>query len=184
MSPKTESKKQEMKDKPYHLILGSVMWGQLTTWPDISFSISLLARFQANPSIEHWKALLHVIGYIKNMLDYGLTYSQDFNLTPLAFVDTDYGRCKDTCCSTSGYIFTMAGGAVTWSSKCQAMVALSTVEVEYVAMSCCTQQMVWMHSWLDEVDIEYSRPGIIKGDSHGVISLLNETRQALSPCVS
>ena len=78
---------------------------------------------------------MYVIGYIKNTLDYGLTYSHDFELTPSAFVDADYGGCKDTWRSTSGYVFTMAGGVVTWSSKHQATIALSTIEVEYVAMS-------------------------------------------------
>jgi hypothetical protein len=75
MSPKTNSEKKEMNDKPYRSILGSVMWGQLATRPDLAFSISLLAYLQANPGIEHWKALIHVIGYIKNTLDYRLTYS-------------------------------------------------------------------------------------------------------------
>ena len=51
------------------------MWGQLATQPDLSFSVSLLTRFQANPGVEHWNALMHIIGYIKNTLDYGLTYS-------------------------------------------------------------------------------------------------------------
>ena len=163
MSPKTESKRESMKDKLYRPILGSVMWGQLATWPDLSFLISLLAWFQSNPGINHWNALMHVIGYIKNTLDYGLTYSHDFELTPSAFVDADYGGCKDTWRLTSGYVFTMAGGVVTWSSKRQATVALSTIEVEYVAMSWCAQQMAWMQSWLDEVKIECSQPGIIKG---------------------
>ena len=70
----------------------------------------------------------------------------------------------------------MAGGAVTWSSRRQATVALSTVEAEYVAMSRCAQQMVWMHSWLDEVKIKYSLPGIIKGDNRGAIALTKNTR--------
>ena len=140
-----------MDDKPYRAVLGSVMWGQLATRPDLSFSVSLLARFQANPGIEHWRALVHVVGYVKNTIDYGLTYSRDFDISPTAFVDADYGGCKDTRRSTSGYVFTMAGGAVTWSSKRQATVALSTVEAEYVAMSRCAQQMSWMHNWLDEV---------------------------------
>ena len=109
MSPKTKSEKKEMSDKPYRPILGSVMWGQLTTHLDLSFSVSLLAIFQANPGIEHWKALMHVVGYIKNTLNYRLTYSRNFDLTPSAFVDADYGGCKDTCRSTSGYVFTMAG---------------------------------------------------------------------------
>lgn len=103
MSPKTKSERKEMNNKPYRSILGSVMWGQLATRPDLSFSVSLLAWFQANPGIEHWRALMHVIGYIKNTLDYGLTYSQDSDLTPSAFVDTNYGGCQDTCHSTSGY---------------------------------------------------------------------------------
>lgn len=176
MSPKTESKRREMANKPYHLILGSVMWGQLAMHPDLSFSESLLARFQANPGLEHWKALIHVVGYIKNMLDYGLTYSCDFNLTPLAFVDADYGGCKDTHRSTLGYVLTMAGGAVTWSNKHQATVALSTVKVEYVVMSQCAQKMAWMHNWLDEVEIGYTWPGLIKGNNHGVIALTKNTK--------
>ena len=167
MSPKTKSEKREMKDNPYHLILSLVIWGQLATCPDLSFSVSLLARFQANLGIEHWWALMHVIGYIKNTIDYGLTYLCEFDLSPSAFVDTDYGGCRDTRRSTSGYVFTMAGGAITWSSKWQATISLSTVKAEYVALSRCGQQMVWMHSWLNEVDIKYSQPGVIKGDSHG-----------------
>ena len=77
MSPRTDSEKKQMDDKPYCSILGSVIWGQLATQPDLSFSVSVLARFQANPRIEHWKALMHVIGYIKNTLDYRITYSRD-----------------------------------------------------------------------------------------------------------
>ena len=69
----------------------------------------------------------------------------------------------------------MAGGPVTWSSKQQATVALSTVEAEYVAMSRCAQQMVWMQAWLDKVDIEHDLPGLIKGDSRGAITLTKNT---------
>jgi hypothetical protein len=89
------------------------MWEQLATQPDLSFSVSLLTRFQANPGIEHWNVLMHVIGYIKNTLDYRLTYSHKDDLSPHAFVDADYGGCRDTHCLTSGYVFLMAGGPVT-----------------------------------------------------------------------
>ena len=176
MTPKTDSEKMAMVDKPYRSILETVMWGQLATRPDLAFSVSLLARFQANPGLDHWNALLHVVGYIKNTIDYGLTYSRDSDISPHAFVDADYGGCKDTRRSTSGYVFMMAGGAVAWSSKRQATVALSTVEAEYVAMSRCAQQMVWMHSWLDEVQIGYDIPGVIKGDNRGAIALSKNTK--------
>jgi len=119
---------------------------------------------------------MHIIGYIKNTMDYGLTYSRDADLTPLAYVDVDYGGCRDTHRSTSGYVFTMAGGAVTWSSKRQATVALSTIEAEYVVMSRCTQQMIWTQTWLDEVEIEHDTPGIIRGDSRGAIALTKTTK--------
>ena len=176
MSPKTDSEKRQMDDKPYRAILGSVMWGQLATRPDLSFAVSLLARFQTNPGIDHWNALMHAIGYIKNTMDYGLTYYRDSELSPVAYVDADYGGCKDTRRSTSGYVFTMAGGAVTWSSKRQSTVALSTVEAEYVAMSRCAQQMLWIQNWLDEANIKYNLPGIIKGDNRGAIALTKNTR--------
>ena len=167
-----------MDDKPYRAILGSVMWGQLATRPDLSFAVSLLARYQTNPGINHWNALMNVIGYIKNTFDYGLTYSRDSesDLSPIAYVDADYGGCKDTRRSTSGYVFTMAGGAVAWASKRQATVALSTVEAEYVAMTRCAQQMVWMQSWLGEAKIKYTLPGLIKGDNRGAIALTKNTK--------
>ena len=67
------------------------MWGQLETCPDLSFPVSLLTQFQANPGIEHWSALMPIIEYIKNTLGYGLTYSWDAELSPCTYVDTDYG---------------------------------------------------------------------------------------------
>ena len=113
MSPKTDSEKKEMNDKPYRAVLRSLMWGQLPTCPDLSFPVSLLVHFQANLGIEHWRALIHVLGYVKNTIDYGLTYSRECDLSPTALSDANYGGCKDTRHSTSGYVFTMAGGAVT-----------------------------------------------------------------------
>ena len=114
---------------------------------------------------------MHVIGYIKNTLNYGLTYSRDGDLSPHTYIDADYGGCQDTCRSTSGYVFLMAGGPVTWSSKQQITIALSTVEAEYVAMSRSAQQMVWMQSWLSEVEVKFLIPGLISGDSWGAITL-------------
>ena len=78
-----------MDGKPYQSILGLIMWGQLATRLDLSFPVSLLARFQANPGLKHWNALMHVVGYIKNTLDYGLTYSRNADLSPHAFVDAE-----------------------------------------------------------------------------------------------
>jgi len=94
MSSKTDSERQQMADKPYRPVLGSIMCGQLATRPDLSFPVSLLSQFQANLGIEHWNALMHVVGYIKNTIDYGLTYSRNGDISPTAFVDADYGGCR------------------------------------------------------------------------------------------
>ena len=96
----------------------TTLWIIQDIWGEEGKLVSLLARFQSNPGLAHWNVLLHVIGYIKNTLDYGLTYLRDYDLSPTAFVDVDYGGCQDTRCSISGFIFTMARGPVTWSSEC------------------------------------------------------------------
>jgi hypothetical protein len=94
----------------------------------------------------------------------------------LAYVDADYGGCRNTRCSTSSFVFLMAGGVVTWSSKRQATVALSTVEAEYIVMSQCAQQMVWMQTWLDKIKVEHHLPSVIKGDSRDALALAKNTK--------
>ncbi len=133
-----------MEGKPYRQVLGSMMWGQLATRPDLAYVVSLLSRFQNNPGLAHWNALMHVIGYIKTTMDYGITYTRGESLKPMGFVDADYGGCKDLMRSTSGYVFMMAGGPILWSSKRQATVALSTIKAEFISLTRAAQQLKWM----------------------------------------
>ncbi len=72
MSPTTDSKCEAMEDKPYRPLLGAAMWGQLATRPDLSYAVSVLSRYQINPGLKHWKALLHVMGYIWKTIKFGL----------------------------------------------------------------------------------------------------------------
>ncbi len=89
------------------------MWAQVATRPDLSFAVNMLARFQINPGPAHWKALMHVLAYIKATIDYKLTYHRgtEEGLKPYGYVDADYaGDLLDTGRSTGAYIFMMAGG--------------------------------------------------------------------------
>jgi hypothetical protein len=96
MCPTSPEERQLMVRKPYRVLLGSVMWAQLATCPDLSFTISVLSQFQTNPSIEHWQALLHIMGYIRNISNLGLTFSRDAgNIVPIGYIDADYGGCQD-----------------------------------------------------------------------------------------
>lgn len=141
-SPTMQAEHNEMATIPYWPLLGRVMWGQLATCPDLCYPISMLSHFQMNPGMAHWKALLHVLGYIKDTMDYGLIYSWNEPLSPVGYVDADYGGCYDTKHSTSSYVFVMSGAAVCWSSKRQATVALSTVEAKYISLTHAAQQMM------------------------------------------
>ncbi len=122
------------------------MWEQLATRPDLSYAVSVLSRYQTNPGLEHWRALIHSYGYIRKTIKFGITFVDNAPLAPIVLVNTDYAGCKDTRRSTSGQVILMAGGPVSWSSKRQQTVALSTVESEYVTVSRGGQQLHWSHS--------------------------------------
>ena len=102
---------------------------------------------------------MHVVGYIKSTIDFGLCFSREGSLKPVGFVDASYGDCNDTKRSTSGQVFMMAGGPVSWSAKRQVTVSVSTVESEYVAAAKAAQQMKWLLAWLEEVGLPQELPG-------------------------
>jgi len=129
----TSEKAYEMKDIPYYEALGSLMWLQVTTRPDLSFAINLLACFAYNPGKPHWIALKHILAYVKGTIGYGITYRAGGNLNLIGYVDSDFAGCKDTRRSTEETIFIVARGLVSWESKQQDTVDLSTVEAEYMA---------------------------------------------------
>ena len=175
-SPNTEEDKHYMKDKPYCEALGSCMWAQVGMRPDIAFAVSVLSRFQSNPGPAHWKAMLHLLAYLKGSINYRITYSRGGDLSPIGFVDADYAGDIDTCRSTSGYVFTMAGGPVSWSSKRQATVALSTTEAEYMSLMHAAQQVLWMYSFMSEVGLTRKFPAILHGDNASSIALTLNTK--------
>ena len=168
-----------MKDKPYNEVLGSIMWAQGATQPDLSFAVNLLSRFQANPGQAHWNAMLHVLGYIKGTLNYRITYvwGSAGGLKPVGYVDSDYAGNPDTRQSTSGYIFLMAGGAVSWSSKRQPTVATSTTKAEYMALSQAAQQAMWMYSFMSKVGLEQELLATLNGDNMSLIAMTANNKE-------
>jgi len=86
-----------MKEKPYHEALGSYMWAQVTTHPNITFTLSVLSCFQANPSPAHWKVMLHLLAYLKGTLNHKIMYHWGGSLNPISFI---YADCAgDTNCN-------------------------------------------------------------------------------------
>ena len=104
--------------------------------PDIAYAVEVLCRFSANPGPAHWKAVKHLFKYLKDTVGYQLTYQPDSKPSSLLFTaysDADHGSDKLGGKSTTGYVIKIGTGAVSWSSKLQSIIALSTTEAEYVA---------------------------------------------------
>src|SRR5277367_1902148 len=110
------------------------MYVMLATRPDLAYAMSTLSQFNKNPSNEHWNALQHVLRYLQGMKSKGLVYGTD-ELKVHGYTDADWGGDLDTRCSTTGYMYISAGGAISWTSKCQPTIALSTTEAEYMSVT-------------------------------------------------
>ena len=143
-SPETQDEADKIKGVLYCKALGSLIWLQVATHPDLSYIVNLLSRFAHNPGQAHWNALKHALSYMKETLDYGITYFCNSSLCLFGYVDSDYARDVDGQKSMEGHMFFVGGGLVSWASKCQETVALSTVEAEYMAFTQATQQALWL----------------------------------------
>jgi len=106
-----------------------------------------------NTRKPHWNVLKHTLAYIKAITHYGIIFKAEGNLNPIGYVDSDFVGCKESRQSTEGNIFIVTGGLVSWESKCQETVALSTVEVEYMAFTRAMSQAIWLSKFFDEVGL-------------------------------
>ena len=141
----------------YPTLIGSLMYLAIGTRPDIAFTVNKLAQFTSNPKKMHWTAAKRVFRYLKYTRHHTLTYGGDDDIlhTDLnIFCDADWATDTSDRKSISGYVITVAGGAVSWSSKKQATVALSTAEAEYVAATHIAKQVLWQRSLFTELDFD------------------------------
>ena len=131
--PKNELEKKDMERFPYASAIGSLMYAQVCTRPDIAYIVGMLGRYLSNPGMDHWKKAKRVMRYLQRTKDYMLTYRRSSHLEIVGYSDSDFAGCLDSRRSTSGYIFMLAGGAVSWKSVKQTLIASSTMETEFIA---------------------------------------------------
>lgn len=177
-APATKEDRLYMKDKPYCEALGSLMYAQIGTRPDIAFAITSLSRFMSNPGKPHWLALLHVFRYIKGTLGYRIRYGgpDHENYIPRGYYDSDFAADIDTRKSVSGGVYLQAGGPTCWGAKFQDTVATSTTEAEYIALARAGEHIQWMHSALTEIGLGVPPPASLKGDNTGSIAIAENKR--------
>jgi hypothetical protein len=101
-----------MKSVSYASAVGSIMYAQVCTRPDLAFVIGMLGRYQKNPGINHWNGIKKALRHIKGTNDLMLTYERSDSLKIVSYLDSDFVGCLDTDRSTSGYVFKLAGGAI------------------------------------------------------------------------
>ncbi|XP_051145340.1 uncharacterized mitochondrial protein AtMg00810-like [Andrographis paniculata] len=138
--------------KLYKSIIGSLLYLTVSR-PDISFSVGVCARFQSTPKESHLKAAKRILKYVKGIEELGLWYSNRSDLDLIGFTDSDWAGCYDDRKSTTIGCFYIGDNIVSWSSKKQNSIALSTAEAEYIAAGSCCAQLLWIRQMLHDYGI-------------------------------
>ena len=173
MSPTTPEEAEKMRSVPYLQAVGSLMYLAVATRPDIAFAVGVLARFSKNPGLAHWKAVKHVFHYLKGNMDLKLTYAPGQSSSELftTYSDADHAGNPDNGRSTGGYVVKMGTGAISWSSRLQGIVSLSTTEAEYVAATSAGQEILWLRNLFKEIGYPISGPSALYLDSASALAV-------------
>ena len=142
----------EVSPTLYKSIIGSLFY-LTASRPDIAFSVGVCARYQAVLKESHLTAMKWIIRYINETPNYGLWYSKDSNACLVGYLDADWAGNVDDRKSTSGGCFYLGNNLVSWMSKKQNSVSLSTVEAKYIAAENCCTQLLWMRKLLHDYRI-------------------------------
>jgi hypothetical protein len=167
--PSSEKEKDKMKAIPYSSAVGSLMYAMVCTRPDIAHAVGIVSRYLSNPGKEHWEAVKWILRYLKGTSKLCLCYGEG-NPILKGYTDSDMARDLDSRKSTSSYIFTLAGGAISWQSKLQKCVALSTTEAEYISAVEAGKELLWLKRFLQELGFS-QQEYIILCDSQSAIDL-------------
>ena len=139
---------QEMQQIPYASAIGSLMYAQVCTHPDIAYIVGMLGRYLSNPGKDHWIAVKRVMRYLQRIKDYMLTYRKLDQLEIIGYSESNFARCQDSMKSTSGYIYLLVGGAISWKSVKQSIVASSTMAAEFVACYEVSNHGIWLRNFV------------------------------------
>ncbi|KAG7572578.1 hypothetical protein ISN44_As09g009400 [Arabidopsis suecica] len=136
----------------YTQILGSIMYITNCTRPDLAYSLSRLSRYASNPNGEQWNALVRVLRYLKHTMNYGLYYTK-YPPVLEGYSDANWISGSTDSKSTSGYVFTLGGGAVSWKSSKQTCIARSTMESEFIALDSAAEEAEWLRNFLEDIPL-------------------------------
>ena len=182
--PSTKEEKQKMEDTPYRQAIGSLMYLMVSTRPDIASSIQVFAKYMQNPGIEHWEGVKRVFRYLKTTMRLCLRYEREGSTQVRGYCDSDYAGDLDTMRSTAGYVFLLAGGAISWSSKRQQIVAVSSTEAEYMAATHASKEALWLKRFVSDLGWEQSTVKVFCDNQSALKMMKNPTYHARTKHIS
>lgn len=141
------------------------------TRPDILFSVGIISRFMEVPTTNHMKVAKRILRYLKGTIDFGLFYSSSKGFQLVGYCDSDFAGDIDDRKSTTGFVFFMGSNAISWSSKKQAIVTLSSCEAEYVTITACACHAIWLRRMLKEIGLSESEATTIFVDNKSAQAL-------------
>ena len=167
--PADETEAARMAKTPYREAIGSLMYASVATRPDISFAVSTLSQFLENPGETHWEAVKRVFRYLAGTKGHVLTYGGERHEL-MGYTDAD-GAGQDHRRAISGFTYLIDGGAVSWRSHKQELVALSTAEAEYIAATHAAKEGIWLQRLITELYDVVITPTILHCDNQAALTL-------------
>lgn len=159
-----------LTDKPFRQLIGCLMYLMLGSRPDICFVLNYFSRYQDKATDEMWSYLKRVIRYLKSTMYFGLKYTRSNNIELHCYVDSDWGNSSDRK-SVSGYLFKLFGNTISWTTRKQNCVTLSTTESELVALCSSVCEGLWLRKLLKDFDIIIDKITFFE-DNQGCIAIL------------
>jgi hypothetical protein len=148
-TPSDPAEAAQMKAVPYREAIGSLMYASVATRPDITFAVSTLSQFLDNPGPAHWDAVKRIFRYLAGTKTLTLTYGGERH-DLVGYTDAD-GASQEHRRAISGSAFLIDGGTISWSSRKQELVTLSTAEAEYVAATHAAKEGIWLRRFIGEL---------------------------------
>ena len=168
-SPKTKEERDHMSKVSYALAIGSLIYAMVCTRPDIAHVVGVVSRYMSRPEKQHWEAVKWILRYLRGSTNTCL-YFIGASLKLQGYVDADLASDIDSRNSTTKFVFTLGGTTISWASNLQKIVALSTIEAEYIVATKAVKKMIWLHSLFDELS-KKQEMRILHSDSQSAIFL-------------
>ena len=162
-----------VRHRRYREIVGSIMYLTTSTRPDLSMAISMCSRYVQKPYDLHWKALTHLIRYVRRTASTGIKYVRKEELEFYGYSDSSNANDLDTRKARYGYIFTLSGGAIGWASRLEDIITLSSTEAEYVAALEAAKEGIWISKFLETLGLTV-RPFRLLVDNTSAIRLAED----------